>query len=176
MINEKLYLFHNGAQVSIPMDVWNTWEDRMIQCIKDAKCFRLRKGGSYTLTDPGRDIGMLTSRGREELMLLAIPEWQEMWQFFHNKTTERDAEYVVTKDLIDSKRVKKELKAHIKRIKQDLMESISAVVDNECGLPVKFTFPPHAPSAMYYTYGDELFHVVDILDADNTTRNCGKFA
>lgn len=175
MINDKLYLFHNGAQITIPGDVWNTWEDRVIQGIKDAQCFRLRKSGGYTLTDPGRDIGMLTRGGRDSIFHMAITDWPEMWQFFHNSgVRESDATYVITKDLIDSKRVKKELKAHIKKIKDDLMQRISSAVDDECGLPVKFTFPQHAPTAMYYTYGDELFHVANILDSDNTTRSCGK--
>ena len=175
MIKDRCFLTKKGELI-VPGDTWESWEDAYVKVILETKAFRLRRGGSYTIVDPGGEHGILTQSGQLKLISLAIPNgefWGVFQPYFDNA---RDVMIVFTTELNDSKRVKKLLKDKIKEIKQDLMSKISARVSEETGLSVQFAWPPHSPAALYYMYGSELFHVKNVLDPDATTVDCGKFS
>lgn len=169
-------------EVTIPAVLWRQWEDLFCDTVCNYQCLRTHKTRSYVIIDPD-GWSESTPWGRTKIITLMFPDEADFLHHFistqsHLPKPGSEDHSRICQDLFlalrDSSRVRLKLKKCAEDARQQaadiltkardlVMMDIRVAVDNELGLPVKFVISKEDPKVLYYTYGENLFVIRDIL-------------
>lgn len=164
----------DGRAITIDADIWQDWVARYAKIVIATRAFDLRNGAKYMQCDPmPQPFGkILSSQGVDELIGMTFHEHSEFMSKLCNQARpdiyrKRRIRVELQTALGKDKQVRKLVAKGIEQMKENLKNRIRVHVDNEYGLDVKFIQHLDIPRQMYYTFGDFLIHIPDIMYPDS---------